>query len=287
MRRAGDDTAIRGAGRRESRRPVPPGGPACTPALVTTSPSPNPWIAYRAPRPNARVRLLCFPYAGGAASLYRGWADGMPSEIEVLPVQPPGRESRLREPSLRDMDSLADALERGLAAELDRGPYALFGHSLGALSAYELARRRRDAGRPEPVHLLVSAHSAPQLPWEDEPLHDMPSDRFRERLRELQGTPAEVLDHPELMELVEPMLRADFQLNETYRHRPGPPLTCPITAFGGVGDEDVPRRKLEPWAELTRGPFRLETIAGGHFFLHTPGPRAELLRQIAEILHRA
>lgn len=246
--------------------------------------SANPWIAYRVRRPEARLRLFCFPYAGGAASLYRGWADELPAEIEVLPIQPPGRESRLREAPVRDMDSLAAALETGLADELDRGPHAFFGHSLGALSAYELARRRRDAGHPEPVHLFVSAHSAPQLPWEDEPLHDMPSDRFRERLRELQGTPAEVLDHPELMELVEPMLRADFQLNETYLHRPGEPLTTPVTAFGGLEDEDVPASQLAPWAELTRGPFQLRMLRGGHFFLHDRDARADLLGEIARTL---
>jgi len=254
---------------------------------VTTTARPSPWIAYRVPRPAARVRLVCFPYAGGAASLYRGWAEALPPDVELLSVQPPGRESRLREPPLRDMDPFVEAADSDLAAELDRGPYALFGHSLGALCAYELARRRRVAGRSAPVHLLVSAHQAAQLPWEDEPLHDLPSGRFRERLRELRGTPAEVLDHPELMELVEPMLRADFHLNETYRHRPGPLLGCPITAFGGIDDGDVPRARLEPWDEVTRGPFRLRMLPGGHFFLHEAEGRAELLAEIARILRDA
>ena len=251
---------------------------------MTVATGRNPWIGHRTERPDAPLRLFCFPYAGGGASVYRGWGEALPADVEVLAVQPPGREGRIREPLLRDMDTMIDALDAGLADELDAKPHAFFGYSLGALTAYELARRRRDAGRGEPLHLIVAAHSAPQLPWEDEPLHDLPSDLFRERLRELQGTPAELLDHPELMDLVEPMLRADFRLNETYVHRPGPPLDCPITAFGGVGDDHVPRDELAAWGERTRGGFEVRTIRGGHFFLHEPAARGELLRTLATLL---
>ena len=243
-----------------------------TPRNATT----NPWLAYVKPRPEARLRLFCFPYAGGAASIYRTWPDELPPEIEVCPVQLPGREGRIRQAAFTNMDDLVAAAAEGLAAELDRGPHAFFGHSMGALIGYELARRRRRAGRPGPRHLIVSARSAPTVPDREEPIYDLPTERFRERLRELNGTPAEVLEHPELMELVEPLLRADFEVNETYEHHPGEPLSCPLTALGGLRDEEVPREDLEKWEELTTGPFRLHMLPGDHFFLNGEGRRETL-----------
>jgi medium-chain acyl-[acyl-carrier-protein] hydrolase len=241
----------------------------------------NPWIAYRRSRPAARLRLFCFPYAGGGASVYRGWEAELPESVEVCPVQPPGREGRIRQPAIDDLDRLVEALDEGLGGELDERPHAFFGHSLGALAAYELARRRRAAGRSGPTHLLVSAHSAPSLPDDDEPIHDLPEDRFVARLRELGGTPAEVIEHPELMRLVVPLLRADFRANETYRHRPGEPLDCPVTAFGGFRDGLVPKAKLEPWSETSRGRFRLHMLPGDHFFLNGSG-RPHLLRLVRD-----
>jgi medium-chain acyl-[acyl-carrier-protein] hydrolase len=240
----------------------------------------NPWIAYRKPRPAARLRLFCFPYAGGGASVYRSWGDELPAEIDVCPVQLPGREGRIREPAARSMDELVDATAEGLAAELDAGPFALFGHSMGAVAAYELARRRRDAGAPEPLHLFASARSAPGTPRLDEPIHDLPPERFRQRLRELDGTPAQVLAHPELMALLEPLLRADFAVNETWEPQPAEPLSCPLTAVGGLGDDHVPRQHLEAWRGATRGAFKLHLLPGDHFFLNGPA-RGDLLRIVA------
>lgn len=240
---------------------------------MTQTSTANPWLAYHQPRPDRRLRLFCFPYAGGAASIYRRWAAELPPEVEVCPVQLPGREGRIRSAPLKSMQEVVSGVEEGLAGELEEGPHAFFGHSMGAVIAYELARRRRDAGHPEPEHLFVSARSAPTVPDEDEPIHDLPQDRFRQRLRELNGTPAEVLDHPELMELVEPLLRADFRVNETYTHSAGDPLACPVTALGGLGDEEVPRENLESWRPLTRGPFRLHMLSGDHFFINGDGRR--------------
>lgn len=250
---------------------------------MSTTNGANPWIAYRRHRPEARLRLFCFPYAGGGASVYRGWEAELPEWVEVCPVQPPGREARIRQPPYQDLDSLVAGLDEGLGAELDERPYAFFGHSLGAIAAYELARRRRAGGRSQPVHLLVSAHSAPGVPDDDPPIHDLPEPEFLARLRELNGTPAEVLDHPELMQLVAPLLRADFRVNETYRHRPGEPLDCPITAFGGFRDGEVPKAKLEPWSAASTGRFRLHMLPGDHFFLNGPG-RPHLLRLVRDAL---
>lgn len=243
----------------------------------------NPWIAYRKPRPGARLRLFCFPYAGGAASIYRTWADELPADVEVCPVQPPGREGRIRERPVTSTEEMVQAAAEGLAEELDRGPYALFGHSMGAVTAFELARRRRDAGGPEPVHLFASGRGAPTVVDLDEPIHDLPPERFRQRLRELNGTPVEVLEHPELMELVEPLLRADFRVVETYRYAPAAPLTCPITALGGLADDHVPAERIEPWREMTSGPYRQHMLPGDHFFLNGPA-RGDVLRIVARAL---
>lgn len=225
------------------------------------------WIAYRKPRPHPRLRLFCFPYAGGGASVYRTWQAALPPEIEVCPVQPPGRENRLSEERFRRVGPLKDAICAALEPLLDL-PFAFFGHSLGAVVGYETALKLRDEAGKSPLHLLVSARRAPRLPADDEPTYDLPDGEFRAKLEELEGTPKEVLEHPELMQLVEPLLRADFELNDTYEPSEKPPLGCPLTAFGGLEDPDVSREQLEPWREVTRGPFRLRMFAGGHFFLH-------------------
>jgi medium-chain acyl-[acyl-carrier-protein] hydrolase len=238
------------------------------------------WIAYHKPRPGARVRLYCFPYAGGAASIFRGWADALPAEIEVRPVQPPGRESRIREPAFTRVEPLVAAFLAGHGDDLGAMPAAFFGHSMGALLAYELARALRREGRPAPVRLFVSARRAPHLPARERPIYALPEEEFRAELRELKGTPEEVLDHPELMELVGPLLRADFELIDTYEHAPGDPLGCPISAFGGIADATVSEEEMAGWRRHTAGPFRLRMLPGDHFFLHH-GSRAELLGHLA------
>jgi medium-chain acyl-[acyl-carrier-protein] hydrolase len=151
---------------------------------------------------------------------------------------------------------------------MDR-PFALYGHSMGALIAYELARRLREAGRAEPVHLFVSGCRAPQLADTRDVTYDLPDPEFIEELRRLKGTPSEVLEHEELLRLVLPLLRADFAVAQTYRYSEGPPLGCPLTAVGGLQDEEVTREQLTPWREMTTGAFSLHMLPGDHFFLHT------------------
>jgi medium-chain acyl-[acyl-carrier-protein] hydrolase len=231
------------------------------------------WIAYRRPRPQARLRLFCFPYAGGGATVYRPWVRQMPPEIDVCPVQLPGREQRLRDRPFTRVAPLVEVLAESLAPLLDEGPFAFFGHSMGATIAYELTHRLSPERRP--THLLVSARRAPQVPPDDEPIYDLPAAEFRAKLQEMEGTPQEVLEHEELMDLVEPLLRADFELIETYPPTEHPPLDVPITAFGGVTDSEVSREMLEAWEKVTTGPFRLRMFAGGHFYLHQQkGPLA-------------
>ncbi len=247
--------------------------------------SQDPWIAFRKPRPRARLRLLCFPYAGGGALAYRDWVELLPDEIDVLPVQLPGRERRLRETPFTRVEPLVEAAAPHLSAYLDL-PYAIFGHSMGALIGYEVAQWLRRERGLEPSHLLVSARRAPQLPPDPDEYYKLPHDELIERLREINGTPAEVLEHPELMELMLPLLRADFELNETYRPTAHPTLGCPVAAVGGLEDDEVPRDKLAAWSEVTTGPFQLRMFSGDHFYLN--GQRDRLLEAVArELLHRS
>jgi medium-chain acyl-[acyl-carrier-protein] hydrolase len=234
-----------------------------------TSPErPERWLAYREINPRARLRVFCFPYAGGGASAYRGWAAALPSDVEVCPVQLPGRESRLREPAYERVEPLIQALADVLALHSDL-PFVFFGHSMGALISFELARELRRRGSAGPLHLFVSARRAPQVPAREENIHDLPEPQFVAKLRELNGTPEEVLQHAELMRLLLPVLRADFAVNEAYTFQPEEPLEAGISAFGGLGDVEVTRDDLAGWSVHTRGTFRLRMLPGDHFFLHT------------------
>lgn len=238
---------------------------AATGRLASTSDfDGNPWIAYRHPRADARLRLFCFPFAGGSARAYRDWGTDLPREIEVCPVQPPGRERRIAEPLIRRAEPLVDALVEALLPHLDL-PFALFGHSLGATIAYEFAQRLRRDGHEGPRLLIVAAQRAPHMKPPGPPVYDLPEAAFRQNLRGLAGTPEALLADEELMELLGPLLRADFEINDTYRPSGSLPLNCPITAFGGRDDDGVPLHHLEAWRSMTRGRFRLQLLPGNHF----------------------
>ncbi len=233
---------------------------------MIASPVPGRWLAPLHTTDEGRLRLLCFPYAGGGASVYRAWAAHLPPEIALCPVQLPGRETRMREPPFRDVGPLARALADVLEAQLGQ-PYALFGHSMGALVAFELARELRRRRAPLPVQLFVSARPAPQLPRGERPLYDLPDEQFVAQLRRLGGTSEAVLRNAELMRLLAPLLRADLAVNEAYSYVPEAPLACPITAFGGLSDTKVSRDLIEAWEAQTSGAFRLAMLPGDHFFV--------------------
>jgi medium-chain acyl-[acyl-carrier-protein] hydrolase len=240
------------------------------------------WLACARPRPHADIRLFCFPYAGGGASVFRGWADGLPGSVEVCPVQLPGRETRFREPAFTRLPPLIEALAESLRPHLDR-PFAFFGHSLGALVAFELARYLRQHQGREPFQLFVSGCGGPQARGQAGSfIHTLPAAEFWQEVRRLNGSPAAVLDNEELTELLLPTLRADFALCETYTYAAGPPLTCPVCALGGLGDDTVDRQDLDAWRELTTGAFRLRMLPGDHFFLQTAQPL--LLQGLAQEL---
>jgi medium-chain acyl-[acyl-carrier-protein] hydrolase len=235
-----------------------------TNSLTTT---PARWLPYsRRLSPTARLRLFCLPYAGGSATVYRAWLDALPAGVEVCPVELPGRGARITERPFDRLAPLADAVAQALRPHLDR-PFAIFGHSMGAVLGFELARRLRAREGLVPRALFMSGRSAPQIRWTGTHAHLLGEAELIEHLRTLNGTPPAVLEHPELLELVLPLLRADFAVSETYEHAPDDPFDVPLIVFGGDGDPEVARAELDAWREHTRGPFRVHVFAGDHFFL--------------------
>ena len=231
------------------------------------------WFHCRRPSPNARLRLLCFPYAGGGVSVFRAWPDGLPADLEVWAIQLPARDGRLRERAPEAVQTVAAAAADGLMPLLDT-PFACFGHSMGALIAFEFARELRRRGAASPMHLFASARRAPQLPRADVPLHTLPDDLFLEQLRQrYNGIPAAILAEPELLKLFLPMLRADFKMIETYQYAAEAPLDCPVTAFGGDQDALATPDDLAAWRAQTRGTFKQQMFAGGHFYLQAALPQ--------------
>ena len=255
-----------------------------THSIKASSPITTPWIARFKPNKQAKLNLFCFPYAGGGAAIYRAWANFLPESIEVLAVQPPGRGNRLREAPMTDLSFLLQAIAVEITPYLDK-PFAFFGHSMGALTSFELTHKLRAERGLEPAHLFLSGRRAPQIP-DDDPAatYNLPESEFIEELRRLNGTPPEVLGHSELMQLMIPLLRADFQVCQTYSYSVKPPLGCSITAIGGLQDKEVTREHLEAWRCHTSASFSLRMLPGDHFFLHTY--ESTLLQVISRCLNQ-
>jgi medium-chain acyl-[acyl-carrier-protein] hydrolase len=239
------------------------------------------WLPFRRPNPAARVRLLCLPFAGGGASAFRPWADGLPLTVEVGAVQPPGRETRFRDPPFIRLSQYVTALANDLTPLLDL-PVAVCGHSMGALAAFELAREWRRRGQPGPERLILTGRAAPHLPPRRKPIHTLPDREFRSELKALGGTPAAVIDNDELMAALLPTLRADFTVLETYEYTEEAPLDCPILAMTGAEDTVAPPADVEQWRSHTRSRFDIRVLPGDHFFIQTQ--RTLLLQALTRVL---
>jgi medium-chain acyl-[acyl-carrier-protein] hydrolase len=224
--------------------------------------------------------LFCVPYAGGGVQAFRGWSRGLPDWIDLELVALPGRGRRLREPPLRRIAGLAAGLV-GAIEDHVRAPVALFGHSMGALVAFEAARSLEDRGL-EVERLFVAACAAPHRLPAGPPLRDLPDDEFVEALARLRGIPDRLMEEPEVLRMALPALRADIEAAETYRADAGARVDCPVVAFGGEDDRAVARGDLEAWSAHTSGSFDMRLLAGGHFFLQTS--RSALVRAVAEEL---
>jgi surfactin synthase thioesterase subunit len=235
------------------------------------------WVTRPVPRPNAAFRLFCFPYAGAGAAAYRQWADALPArtDVEVLPIRLPGRENRLAEPPETRIAELADGVEPWL----DR-PYGLYGHSVGARIAFDLARELRRRGRRPAEVLCVSGCPAPQLPIASPEDSMMDDHAFLRRVMDLGGMPHAVLENDELRDLVMPALRADFAYVDKYQYQAEDPLDIPIFALGGDHDPEAPVETVYAWQTQTSAGFRCAILTGDHFFIHRCESRVlELLAQ--------
>jgi medium-chain acyl-[acyl-carrier-protein] hydrolase len=226
------------------------------------------WVIHPARNLNATTRLFCLPYGGGTAHIYHSWPSQLPSWLEVCSVQPPGRGSRLNEPPFTNLNDLINVAADALKPFFDR-PFVLFGHSIGALASFELTRCIRGRYGVEPLLLMVSGCRAPQIPYEGTPFFNFPETQFLAKVERLNGIPKEVLENAELMQLMSPLLRADFTLDQTYIYKEDPPLSCPIIAFGGLDDSIVSRESLEAWRQQTTAPFSTKLFSGDHFFINT------------------
>jgi medium-chain acyl-[acyl-carrier-protein] hydrolase len=212
--------------------------------------SSNKWFHFPRPNPTAALRLFCFHYAGGSAQAFHGWPEYLPPSVEMGTIQLPGRGRRLGEPHIRRLAPLSRIVAQELLPYLDK-PFVFFGHSLGALLCFETARSLRRENRRQPAHLFVLSKS-----------------ELVKKLREFDGAPEEALQHDELLDLMLPTIRADFELYETYEYHPEPPLECPMTIYGGLEDHEVEAERLAAWSEMTVGACEIRMFPGGHFYLN-------------------
>ncbi len=242
------------------------------------------WFVCPQPNPSAESRLFIFPSAGGSPAAFSKWTAG---NIETFVAHYPGRGSRFNEPAIKKLDVLVEDLLHEIQPLLDK-PFALFGHSMGGLIAFELAQslRRFDpsiklrASLPRPTQLFISACAAPQFSDSNPPIHSLPDDDFLDALKKFNGIPSEILNQPEALKIFLPILRVDFEAVETYRFDLNdPPLDIPIIVFGGLHDARVNRERIEGWADQTTARFESHYFPGGHFFIHDI--REAMMRSIA------
>ncbi len=245
--------------------------------------STRPWLRPAAVSAHTTIRLFCCAHAGGGAAAFNGWPQALPTACGVVRVQLPGREDNRQCPPARSVGTVIPRLVGDVAPLLDR-PFALYGHSMGAIVMFELARALRRGGHPPPMALFVSGRRAPRLPLSHPPLYSLPDDALAEQMRRMGAPMPQLFDTARWREHYLPTIRADLELSDLYRYRQEEPLACPIHVFGGAGDHVVMPSEWHAWGEETKGSFNATTLPGGHFF--DRGGQAELLQIIGEALVR-
>jgi len=242
---------------------------------------PDKWLLVPLRKPQASLRLFCFPFAGGNGSIFMPWAARLPADVELNAVQLPGRGSRISEMPIDNIPQMARACADALAPLLDR-PFVFFGHSMGAMLAYELTRELRRRGLPLPQQLMVSACRAPHYELGRTPLHALPKSQFLDAIANLKGTPEAAIANPELMDLMEPVLRADFTAAENWNYKAEAPLPVSIAVFGGDQDHWVSRPALSAWREHTSSGFWQQSFFGDHFYILQQ--TTALVQQVTQLL---
>jgi len=231
---------------------------------------------------NSSVRLFCFHYGGGSASAFREWPKDIPDFTELIAIQMPGRESRFNEPLLNNVSEVIDQLYMNFDRYLDK-PFIFFGHSIGALIAFEFVRTLRRRINLQPKHLIVSGTKAPQAPLRRKPIHALPDLQFIEELKKYNGIPSAIIEDKELISLFVPTIRSDFSISETYEYYNELPLDCPITALGGLNDHTFNHEDLLKWQEQTTSSFKHHLLPGDHFFIKTS--YQEVMKIVNQVLY--
>ena len=227
----------------------------------------NPWFfPLTVNNKSTKLRLFAFHHAGGNASMFRPWMQYLASSVDIIAVQLPGRGTRFVEPLLHDLKSVVNNLVENFSNYLDK-PFIFFGHSVGALISFELVRALRKEKYPLPCHLIVSGTRAPHLPSRRKKIHNLSDSEFVSELVSYNGIPSGLLEDKELLSLLIPVIRADFTISETYTYSDSSPLSCPITAFGGMSDPYLSQKELSCWGAHTNNEFKYIFFKGDHFFL--------------------
>jgi medium-chain acyl-[acyl-carrier-protein] hydrolase len=243
------------------------------------------WTVSFRNNPQAIFRLFCFPSAGGGAASYRTWSNQLPSLVEVRAIRLPGRETRLGEAPYSNLPQLVETLAKVIEPHLDM-PFAFFGHSMGSMVSFEVARYLRRQGLPIPAHLFVSAWPAPQLRKVRSPITDLPDSAFISAIQQRYGgIPTVILQEPDLLKLFLPSIRADMTMLEQYAYADEPPLPCSISAYGGTKDVTASESELAAWQEQTSAQFASQMFVGEHFYLQAQ--QETLLRVVSADLNRS
>lgn len=211
-----------------------------------------------------KIRLFCFPYAGGSATVFNSWVNQLPEEVELVAIQLPGRGSRMSEPLYTDMDSLANDLTDEIQALTDV-PYLFFGHSMGSRIAFKVLQKLETLGKG-PMHFIASGSAAPNIPRGKKSIYDLPEDEFISELKKFNGTPEVVFQHEELMELCLPILRADFQIVDTYLENSTTQFNCGLDIWGGEEDE-ICNESLSMWSNFFNDSGKVTKFVSDHFFI--------------------
>jgi len=227
----------------------------------------NPWFQTLVRPQHGLLRLYAFAYAGGGATSFQTWQSRLHPAIELCALQLPGRGARYREVPYREFKPLVDRLCTEIQGQASPLPFAFFGHSLGALLAFEVARRLKELGAKQPLHLFVSGCQAPQFRGPSKGLSKLEDERLIEELRHYAGTPREILEHQELMSLLLPCIRADFALVDDYRYEETPMLDIRMAVLAGKKDKRESIDQVNGWARETRNSCRIHWFEGDHFFI--------------------